>query len=301
MTLAPIAVFVYKRPHHTRQMLASLFANPEAMVSPLYIFCDAARGVKDQGDVGFTRKVVHELAPAHAVIVERDKNLGLAASIISGVTELCNKYGRVIVIEDDLLLSQMTLRYLNQSLDRYEDVERVMHISAYMFPVAQKLPETFFYREATCWGWATWARAWKNFEPDGRVIQEYVVKNGLRHEFDVKGSMFFLTMLEHQIEGKNNSWAIRWYGTMHMHQGLALHPGKSFVKNIGFDGTGEHCNPTDIFDVSISDQTIRNFPDTIEESQIAVEAMVRYRNGWKKQSSSMLSRLRRAFLKLRRK
>jgi hypothetical protein len=299
MTYAPIAAFVYKRPQHAQKMLQSLLANPEITTSPFYIFCDGARDATDMADVDLTRRVVHELAPTHAVVVERSLNLGLANSIISGVSDLCDRYGRAIVIEDDLLLSPATLRYLNDALNRYETEDRVMHISAYMFPIKQELPETFFYREATCWGWATWSRAWKKFEPDGRVIREYVLENNLQHDFDVMGSMFFMTMLEQQIEGKNNSWAIRWYGSMRMQHGLALHPAKSFVRNIGFDGTGEHCTPTDIFDVKIYHQNIIKWPTLIEESSAALEAMIRYRKGWNKQRSGLLSRLRRFVLSRR--
>jgi hypothetical protein len=288
----PIGAFVYKRPHHTERMLTSLLANPEASKAPITIYCDGARDPSDTEQVALTRAVVRRLAPAHATIVDRARNVGLANSIISGVGEMCDRYGRAIVLEDDLVFSPTTLRYLGRALDRYEEHESVMHVSAYMFPVEARLPETFLYREATCWGWATWARAWKKFEPDGRVLRDYVRDQGIEHEFNVRGSMFFMTMLEQQISGQNDSWAIRWYASMARQRGLALHPGRSFVHNVGFDGTGEHCTRSRLFDVRIHDQNVTRWAEPTAECEAAVEAMIRYRRNWYRQPT-FASRVRR--------
>lgn len=295
----PIGAFVYKRPQHAQRMLKSLLSNPEASTMPIYIYCDGPRNRSDVEQVSLTRAVVRQLAPPHSIIVDRAENMGLANSIISGVSEMCDRHGRAVVLEDDLIFSPTTLRYLSQSLDRYEEHEKIMHVSAYMFPVDVRLPETFLYREATCWGWATWARAWKKFEPDGRVIRDYLRNKGIEHEFDVRGSMFFTKMLEQQISGQNNSWAIRWYGSMAMNQGLALHPGKSFVHNIGFDGTGEHCTPSNLFDVEIHHQDIRNWTESPFESPAAVEAMIRYRQSWYRRRPTLAARVKRLLGKVR--
>ena len=275
--LAPIAVFTYKRPEHTARLLRSLAANPETSSSPVYVFCDGARSTSDSADVSATRRIVRELSPRHAVTVERDTNMGLAASIIAGVSKLTSEFSRVIVLEDDLVLSPVALRYFNEALVRYRDVDRVMHIAGYMFPVNAKLPETFFYREASCWGWATWERAWRQFEPDGLKIRDLILAKHMRYEFDVRNSMGFFHMLEQQISGKNNSWAIRWYGSMRLAGGLALHPGISLVENLGFDGTGEHCSPTSEFNVKVADRPVTQFTDHVEESEAAIKAMIAYR------------------------
>jgi hypothetical protein len=274
---APIAVFVYRRAEHTRRMLQSLLQNQCAAASPISIFCDGPRGGSDAADVRQTRAVVSELAPVHARIVQRDANLGLARSVIAGVSELVEKHGEVIVVEDDLVLSPVALEYFNLALERYADAARVMHVSGYMYPVRSPLPETFFYREATCWGWATWARAWRQFEPDATKIRDFVLERGQRREFDVNGSMSFFRMLEEQIHGKIDSWAIRWYGSMRMHDGLALHPGRSLVRNIGLDGTGEHSGRTSDFDVEISSVAVKSFPDSIVEDAAALRAVVQMR------------------------
>lgn len=274
--LSPIAVFVYNRPRHTRRTLKSLMANPEAAASPMTIYCDGPRDEADTKDVEAARDTVRDLAPAGARVVMRETNLGLANSIIGGVTEQCSKYGRVIVIEDDLVLSHSTLRYLNAALSAFRDQDQVMHISAYMFPVRADLPPAFFYREATCWGWATWERAWRQFEPDPKVILDFIVQHQLVSDFDVRGSAAFWKMLELQCAGKIDSWAIRWYGSVFMNGGLALQPRHSFVRNEGFDGTGIHCGVSSEFEVDISD-AVPAFPTRVEECEEAVLAMIDYR------------------------
>jgi hypothetical protein len=276
-SFAPVAVFTYKRPEHTARLLRSLSANPEHALSPVCVFCDGPRTRADDEEVNQTREVVRHVAPRHAEVVVRDANMGLANSIIAGVTQLTRDYGRVIVLEDDLVLSPFALKYFNDALDRYRAEERVMHVSGYMFPVGGQLPETFLYREATCWGWGTWERAWAKFESDGKKIRDYVLSQGRQYEFDVRGSMGFLGMLEAQIAGRVNSWAIRWYGSMRMAGGLGLHPGTSLVRNLGFDGTGEHCSETSAFEVQLADHPVTRFTERIEESEEAVAAMIAYR------------------------
>ncbi|MEA3392330.1 MAG: glycosyltransferase family A protein [Candidatus Marinimicrobia bacterium] len=133
MTLSPIALFVYNRPHHARKTLESLMANAEFSDSPLYVFCDGAKRKKDIPLVRETRELIRSYELDNATIIEREENMGLANSIITGVTELCNKYGRVIVVEDDLYLSPYFLKYMNTALDTYEEFDEVIHIPGYMF------------------------------------------------------------------------------------------------------------------------------------------------------------------------
>ena len=275
--LAPIAVFAYRRPQHIAQLLTSLRANPEHKESPIHVFLDGARGEADAEDVRRTRAVVREYAPRHAKIVEREVNAGLANSIISGVTRLVHDYGHVIVLEDDLVLSPYAVRYFNDALERYRNEERVMHVSGYMLPVRARLPETFFYREPSCWGWATWERAWAKFEPDGNRIRDYLLGHNMQFEFDVRGSIGFLEMLEQQIAGVNDSWAIRWYGSLRIVDGLALHPARALVANRGFDGTGRHSHETTMYDVRLAREPVARFADQVEECEEALAAMIAFR------------------------
>ena len=258
-------------------MFESLVKNPEFKHSPVYIFCDGAKNPEHLAAVAETRAIAKEFAPDHAEIVERNENLGLATSIITGVTQLTTTYGRAIVVEDDLLFASSTLRYFNQALDAYANDSQVMHISGYMFPVKANLPELFFYREATCWGWATWKRAWDKFDPDSHSLLKKIQNRKMEDEFDIGNTMGFVGMLKAQCEGRVNSWAIRWYSSISLHNGLSLHPGRSFVSNEGFDGTGVHCSPTKEFDVTTHEQILTEFPRRFEINQDALRAMQQYR------------------------
>jgi hypothetical protein len=259
--LAPIALFVYNRPDHTRRTITYLKKNVLADESRLYIFCDAPKTEADRAKVEEVRQVANETVGFKTVkVILRDHNLGLAESIISGVTQLVNEFGKVIVFEDDLLSSPYTLEYFNEALSRYLHEEKAMHIGAYMFLLADiTLPETFFHPIATSWGWATWDRAWKNFEPDiDKLIAGF--DNKKIQQFSVNGTgNFWKQMLEFKAR-KNNSWAIRWYASMFLKDGLALHPSHSLVHNIGHDGTGVHSNIEHMYGVSIAQKPVKNFP-----------------------------------------
>lgn len=282
MTPSPIALFVYNRPHHTRKTLESLLINADFSDSPLYVFCDGAKRKKDIPLVRETRESIRSYELDNATIIKREENMGLANSIITGVTDLCNKYGRVIVVEDDLVVSPYFLKYMNTALDTYEEYDKVMHISGYMFPVRGKLPDTFFYRATSCWGWGTWKRAWDKFEPDAHTLLAGFKNRKKRREFDIQGSMKYHRMLILQAIGMSDSWAIRWYASVFLNNGLCLHPGKSLVNNIGHDDSGVHSDCTNVYDVNVSEDEDFEFTTDIKESEKAIMLMVAFYQSIKK-------------------
>ena len=260
--LAPIVLFVYKRPWHTIQTIEALMKNKLASESDLFIYSDAP---KNEGDYFFVQQVrdyINNVTGFKKVtVIERTKNWGLANSIIDGVTTILNDYGKIIVVEDDLVTSPFFLDYMNNALDVYQDQNKVMHISGYMFPVnnIEKIPATFFYRATTCWGWGTWKRAWDDLEFDSHKLLSKIHHLNLEYEFDVQGTYDYTSMLESQSQGLINSWAIRWYANVFLKNGLCLHPSRSFVHNIGFDGSGSHCDPNCSFAVDISNVKLLDF------------------------------------------
>lgn len=283
MTLAPIALFVYNRPEHTRRTLTFLRKNLLADESRLFIFSDAATGQSDQAKVDEVREIIRSAEGFKSVqVIERPANMGLAGSIIDGVTMLTGKYGKVIVFEDDLISSAYTLKYFNDALRRYENEERVMHIGAYMYPLGNaQLPQTFFYRAASSWGWATWDRAWKHFEPDiDKIISQFDAQK--RSRFSIDWTMNFWKQVRELKRGKNNSWAIRWYASVFLNNGLTLNPSRSLINNIGHDGTGIHSGTNTIYDVKVSDKPVTDFPDVIEEhpeAYSAIKYFLKHRKG----------------------
>jgi GR25 family glycosyltransferase involved in LPS biosynthesis len=281
--LAPIALFVYNRPDHTRRTLQYLKQNRLAKQSLLFIFSDAAKDESQKEMVEEVRDIISSVDGfKHVEIVKRRKNLGLANSIIDGVTRLTEEFGNVIVFEDDLISSEHTLKYFNDALKRYEKEGKVMHIGAYMYPLKnENLPQTFFYRAATSWGWATWDRAWKNFEPDiDKLISQFDTQK--IHQFSIEGSMNFWKQIVEFKNGKNNSWAIRWYASIFLKDGLTLNPSQSLINNIGHDGTGIHSGINDIYNVIINPLPVTYFPDKLEENHeayLAIKQFLKKRKG----------------------
>ncbi len=262
--LAPVVLFVYNRPEHTRQTLAALAANPLASESDLIIYADGPKTPEHAATVSATRAIARAATGFRSVsLVEQRENLGLARSIVSGVTETCDSHGRVIVLEDDLVVAPGFLSYMNQALDRYANDDRVMQISGYMFPILNPdgLPDAFFSTLSTTWGWATWRRAWKNLELDAGILLDKLQQSneGL---FNRGGLYPFLTTLKGQ-RGRFDVWGIRWYASMFVNGGVCLHPVHSLVRNIGMDGSGENCGPSSGYDTSIGDFEIRTLPHLI--------------------------------------
>ena len=253
MSYAPIALFVYNRPEHTQKVLAALAGNFLAKDSELFVFSDGSKDTEDSRQkVLAVRQLLKKISGFKAVqIIEREKNFGLAASIISGVTDLVKRFGRVIVLEDDLITSPYFLEYLNTGLDLYEQEEQVISLHGYMYPVKAELPETFFIKGADCWGWATWKRGWDLFEADGRKLLQVIEDKKLTKEFDLGGAYPYTLMLRSQIKGLNNSWAIRWYASAFISNKLTLYPKKSLVAQIGFDNSGTHGGRNNMFQTEL--------------------------------------------------
>lgn len=278
MNYAPIAFFAYKRPEHTLKSLQSLAQNPEASQSQLFIFCEGPKKPDDWGLVNQVRQVIRQRLWCKEVhIVEKETNLGCANSIIQGITEVCDRFGRVIVIEDDLILSPYFLHYMNSALDLYADEPRVMQISGHMFAVELK-PETdaIFLPFTTSWGWATWQRVWKNFDPEMSGYETLRKDRKLRHQFDLNGSYPYFSMIEAQLKGEIDAWCIRWYLSIFMKQGLTLYPVRSLVHNIGFDGSGTHCGKSLSVDNEMTQSKILSMPKSLELNYNEVNLVYKY-------------------------
>jgi hypothetical protein len=239
---APVAVFIYKRPEHARRAIASLQACEGADSSPIYVFADGPRTDTEATAVMATRAVAHELLGSRAVFVEQDHNRGLADSIIAGVTDLCDRYGAVITVEEDLVLSRSFLRFLNHGLQAYSGDAQVMQISGHIVdvPALEHQREALFLPMTTSWGWATWKRAWDLFDPLSTGWHERLGDRAAARRFNLGGHYDYRRMLQRQMAGEIDSWAIRWYYSVFARHGLALFPPRSLVRYDGFDGSGTH-------------------------------------------------------------
>jgi hypothetical protein len=244
---APIALFVYNRPSHTLQVLEALKLNPEACESELFVYCDGPResaSEKDLKQIEETRNIVKNYNGFKKITcIESNVNKGLANSIIEGVTEIVNQYGKIIVLEDDIVTSKGFLKYMNDALNVYANSKKVMQISAYVFPFNYDYENagTFFYKPGSCWGWGTWKSSWNFFKKEPEKQFNEINNQDLWDEFTLFGAYpSYKSQIEQNISGQINTWAIFWYASMFLNGGTSLMPTISLVQNIGLDGSGEN-------------------------------------------------------------
>lgn len=285
----PIALFVYCRLEHTRRTVESLIGNTGACNHDLIIFSDAARNKEHQMSVDQVRAFLATIRGFRSVTIHhREHNFGLAKSIIDGVTQVLFDHECVIVLEDDMETSPHFLKYMSEALDKYADDDRVISIHGYVYPVKEALPEAFFLRGADCWGWATWKRGWALFNPNGQTLMDELKKNNLIKAFDFNGAYGYSNMLKAQIQGGNDSWAIRWYATAFLANKLTLYPGRSLVSNIGNDSSGTHCGSTSSHDVKLSNCPIKLTGIEVRHSDVGAVA---FENFFRESKNNLITKV----------
>ena len=251
MQLAPIVIFLYNRPEHSKQTLINLSENDLANGTDVFIFID---GPKNPADGPLQDKLVQIISTFEtsfkSIQISHSKiNKGLASSVIDGVTKIVNERGRVIVLEDDIVTSKVFLTYMNKCLDLYQNEPNVYSINGYMFPIPTVDNYIFLSPLATSsWGWATWSDRWKCFSTD--LSFKEVIRNNefLSKRFNI-GDLNYVDYMDNK-----NSWAIKWYYSVFIRNGLGVFPSKSLVFNTGFDGTGTNCGTSSRFQASLLDE-----------------------------------------------
>ena len=246
MKKTPLALLSYDRPAHVRLALEALSRCDRIEECCLHIFCDGPAAPSVEAGVQATRQEVKAWAGRlGAVVVERDRNLGVAGSVVTAVTDLCARYGRVIVLEDDFVVSPDFVDFMLQALDRYADEANVYQIDGYMFPIRhRRQPDAFFLPLSSTRGWATWQRAWRIFDWNATGAREKLKDPRIQSRFNLDDSHPFCDMLSDRLAGRNQSWGILWWWAVFQAGGVVLYPRESLVWVGGFDGTGTHCTPS---------------------------------------------------------
>lgn len=272
MNLAPIVFFVYNRLWHTEKTVKYLKKNELAQESELFIYSDAPRNDDDKNSVNDVRNYIKNITGFKKIrIIIRKKNFGLADSIIDGVTKIVNKYGNVIVLEDDLVTSPYFLRFMNESLDKYKDDDRIFVISGYSPKI--NLPsdynkDVYLTHRSSSWGWSTWKNEWNSINWKHEFYEPFLNDNKLMKMFARKGGTDRLKMLKLQFKGEINSWAIRRAFTQFLQKKYTVYPSRTLLNNIGHDGSGVHCGVNSIFD---SDNYIESkviiLPDQVDDNK----------------------------------
>lgn len=274
MNLAPIILFVYNRPTHTRKTIEALKNNYYANQTELFIYSDNFKteaNDKDKNKVCEVREYIKAIDGFKEVyIIEAETNKGLANSVISGVSEVIDKYEKVIVLEDDIVTSTSFIKYMNEALETFKNKTSIWSISGYTPPIDFKgyNYDLYITKRGCSWGWATWQNRWTTINWDKEYYTQALNNRRTRRLFNKTGyDMSY--MLELQAEGKIDSWAIRWCYNQFVQNKYTIYPIRSFVKNIGTDNSGTHSGNTKHYDVDISlNYNFKINEDVIENKEI---------------------------------
>lgn len=274
---APVALFAWQRPLHTQRAISALARNPEADATDLFVFVDGPRNDKESEQVAEVIKIAEAASGFLSVSLQTStRNLGLSRSITGGVTSVLEHSERVIIVEDDIVVSRSFLRYMNTHLELYANDFSVASIHGYVYPHPRELPPTFFIAGADCWGWGTWRRAWEHYKADGSALLQELTQRGLLSTFDFGGTAGYVDMLKDQIAGRNDSWAVRWYASALLGGMYTLYPNRSLATNIGADGSGRHGGVSSAFDVEISHDPVPAIRIPVEESALGRTAFAEF-------------------------
>lgn len=262
MNLAPIILFVYNRPEHTKKTVDAIKLNEFASESLLFIFADGSKNENDKKSVDEVRNYILTISGFKEIkITLKEKNLGLADSVISGVTEVIDKFGKAIVLEDDIVTSKYFLKFMNEALDFYQSDDKIFSISGYNFPI--KIPKCYQYKiyispRPSSWGWATWKDRWEKVDWRISDYDHFIHNKKEIKKFNLGGDDL-TRMLRRQMSGIINSWAIRWTYAHYQGNGYCLFPVKSLAKNIGADSSGVHTKKTNKYSVDVYDKEYQDY------------------------------------------
>lgn len=295
--LAPIILFVYNRPNHTKRVINALKLNPLASQSKLFIFSDGPKDKNTENKVQAVREYIKTINGFKEItIFEKNENIGLAESIINGVTKIINKYQKAIILEDDIEVTPIFLEYMNFALNKYCDHPKVWSISAWNYPVM--LPniseDTFFWRIPHCWGWATWSNRWQYFKRDIKWVEQNFSKQDI-YEISLHNSSEYWNHFVLNKKGRIKTWAIFWYLTAYKHKALTLMPKTSIIKQIGLDSSGSHCTSDDPLASDIVATTIpKTFPRDVIENNDALNEIIKFHKKYKRNIfKRIISKIRR--------
>lgn len=256
--LAPIILFVYNRKDHTAHTLEALKQNKLAAESSLFIFSDGAKSEEETEKIEDVRRLLYHYQKGNSFknvqIAETKSNRGLAASVISGVTKIISEYGKAIVLEDDIVTAPDFLIYMNKALEYYEKDQRIWSISGYTLEMKSlkkyRQPVYFGYR-ASSWGWGTWKDRWELVDWEMKDYPDFIQDPERCKKFN-RGGEDMCKMLACQMEGKIDSWAIRWCYHQSKRNMLTVYPSVSYVRNIGCDGSGTHSADSHMYDAELN-------------------------------------------------
>ena len=305
---SPLVVFAYRRLGHLRQTLEAL--EQAAAVrggATVYIFSDGAKAdavcVRDVEAVRtYLRGLVNRPTSfTHVHLIERERNFGLASSVISGVTQVLEKHERAIIIEDDIVVRNDFLIFMDEALEKYRDDKEVFSVTGYALPI--RIPASYpydvlFFPRASSWGWATWRNRWQKVDWKRNSYRRYVGRGAERRAFS-DGGYDLPLMFEAQVRGELDSWAIRWAYAHFQNRAYCVYPLTPRLVNIGMDGSGTHGDNTGVMTIvkalpeATAAQMVKLSDGVVLDAEILASARALYEWPWR---AKVKFSLRRAIL-----
>ncbi len=273
----PVALVCYNRPRHTAEVLKAL---QRRQIQNLYIFSDAPKSVSDESSVAQVRDLIGAIRWTNPKVVAQSANQGLARSVVSAVNTVLSEHETMILLEDDCVPKPYFFDFMRACLDRYRDHERIFGINGYCPPIPDEMRnrypyDIFFYPRIGSWGWATWRRAWKAFDPDLAGVYRRCLESGVDL---TQGGPDIPESVQKFLNGQpRDIWTLNWVLSVYLHRGYYVYPMISQIQNIGFDGSGIHFGRSKSkFDYAAPDQPIVRYPD----QPVLAEELIRHYNSF---------------------
>ncbi|MCF0061102.1 glycosyltransferase [Dyadobacter chenwenxiniae] len=278
-SLAPIVLFCFNRPAHLQQTIEALQQNMLAAESELIIYSDGPRNSSDEPLIAKVRAYLSSISGFQRIkIIKSEANNGLAASVIKGVTEVLNQFGKVIVLEDDMLSAPDFLVFMNEALSAYESRKDIFSVTAYGPPIsfpAHYKEDLYLAPRASSWGWGTWLSKWDKADWNVTAFSGLQNDKNKRNQFKAGGEDLW-PMLVKQQRNVIDSWAIRWTYSQFINNAYGVYPVHSKIRNIGTDGSGTNFTfKTGYYGSEMSDNKIRIDPQIKPDQQI-IQAFADY-------------------------
>ena len=249
MKLAPIILFTYNRLEETKQTILALQKNNLAKDSELYVFSDGSKNKEGKKKVEELRLYLQQITGFKKIVIFKSPiNQGLANSVIEGVTKILEEFGKVIVLEDDLITSPNFLNFMNQALEFYEFDKKIKSVNGFSLDIKSKIDSVYFQTRPFPWGWATWKDRWNQQIFDKkRISDELETDKLILKKFNKKCGDDMSKMLLDSLNEINDSWYVRWTYSHFINNKISVYPSRSFIENIGFSADSTHCGPIDSY------------------------------------------------------
>jgi tetratricopeptide (TPR) repeat protein len=280
MKLSPICICPYGRLRHLQRTIEALKRNPEAAESDLYLFSDAPRA-GDEERVAAVRRYLRTIGGFRSVeIIERASN-DRVGNWVSGEMSLLDRFGRVISLEDDLVVAPGFLGFINAGLEKYADDPRIFAVCGY----TPSMRLEWVTQDDAClaprysgWGYGYWKRS---LELVPRRIVDYeavAADSDFQYRLARLGDDF-VPMLQKELACTLDAGDVRMNYVMARDNLRVIVPTISLVENIGFDSTGTHCPTTQRFSVDLSRAAHRpSVPDGLTDNEVVIELLRRFRS-----------------------